>query len=492
MSTVGLIPQSTIRFEALPSRGISQATSKRYRYGISTYKGKTCQVAQFTDETNTVVAQKLRFPDKDFRWLGDHAAVKLFGLDRARPEADRLVITEGELDALAVHDVLDSSWFPVVSLPDGAASARKVIKNSLKELDGYKEIFLCFDQDEAGAKAVEECRDLFKPGRLRVTRLPLKDACDMLVAGKRDELRRAIYESPKYTPAGIVGGDDIIKAIVEGRSVGGTPYALDCLNTKLTGMRPKELVLLTGGTGSGKSTLSRQLAQWALSTDHAVGYVALEEDVRQSALGIYGMHLSRHLQLVENLPMEDVRRAHAEIGSKFYLYDHFGSQEGDALLNQLRYMIKGMGCDVVFLDHISIALSGLGLDDEQKALAKMMTDLRSLVEETGITLFVISHLRRPHIGSHEEGKKITLGDLRGSHSLAQIPDIVVAVERNQQSEDIVEANTLVIRVLKNRPVGRLGVCGRLRYDRDSGRLVEVDEDLADTPEDFDDTQDTTF
>ena len=111
-----------------------------------------------------------------------------------------------------------------------------------------------------------------------------------------------------------------------------------------------------------------------------------------------------------------------------------------------------------------------------------MTDLRSLVEETGVTLFVISHLRRPKEGSHEEGKAVRIADLRGSQSLGQLPDIILAAERNQQDEDKQAQNTVQIRVLKNRPVGLLGVCAALLYEPTTGLFEEVDLKKPDSPE----------
>ena len=49
---------------------------------------------------------------------------------------------------------------------------------------------------------------------------------------------------------------------------------------------------------------------------------------------------------------------------------------------------------------------------------------------------------------------------------------MIAAERNQQADNDMEANTLVIRVLKNRYAGLTGPACKLYYDKDTGRLVE--------------------
>ena len=103
-----------------------------------------------------------------------------------------------------------------------------------------------------------------------------------------------------------------------------------------------------------------------------------------------------------------------------------------------------------------------------------MTRLRSIVEETGAGLILVSHLRRIDGNKgHENGIQVNLSHLRGSQSIAQLSDTVIALERNQQAEDIEEANTTVLRVLKSRYTGDVGYATSLLYDRDTGRLHEL-------------------
>jgi twinkle protein len=133
-------------------------------------------------------------------------------------------------------------------------------------------------------------------------------------------------------------------------------------------------------------------------------------------------------------------------------------------------MARGLGCSYVVLDHLSIVVSGLGDGDERRLIDNAMTMLRTLVEETGIGLILVSHLKRPEGNKgHEEGATTSLSQLRGSHAIAQLSDIVVGLERNQQSET---PNVTTVRVLKNRFSGDTGVACELHYSRESGRLTE--------------------
>jgi twinkle protein len=138
----------------------------------------------------------------------------------------------------------------------------------------------------------------------------------------------------------------------------------------------------------------------------------------------------------------------------------------------MRYMIKSCGCKYIFLDHLSIVVSGLGEGDERRLIDNAMTSLRSLVEETQVSLFVVSHLRRPDGDrGHEEGATTSLAQLRGSHAIAQLADAVIGLERNQQGEN---PNEVLLRVLKNRFTGDTGPSGMLRYFKESGRLHEIE------------------
>ena len=88
-------------------------------------------------------------------------------------------------------------------------------------------------------------------------------------------------------------------------------------------------------------------------------------------------------------------------------------------------------------------------------------------------MFVVSHLKRPEKKGHEEGAQVSLSQLRGSGAIAQLSDMVIGLERNQQGDN---PNVLTLRVLKNRFSGDTGVSGYLYYNQDTGRLSDYEAD----------------
>ena len=137
-------------------------------------------------------------------------------------------------------------------------------------------------------------------------------------------------------------------------------------------------------------------------------------------------------------------------------------------------MIVGCGCKWVVVDHLHMLVSASTEGDERRTIDSIMTKLRSIVEETGAGLILVSHLRRIDGNKgHENGIEVNLSHLRGSQSIAQLSDCVIALERNQQSDDYQESQTTRVRILKSRYTGDVGLATNLLYDNETGRLSEL-------------------
>ena len=134
---------------------------------------------------------------KGFYVNGDMSGVGFFGQQQCKSNK-YITITEGELDALSVYEMLTSSttWFPLRS---GANNAAKEIKEQLEWLESYENIVLCFDNDKAGEEAVEQVKDLFSPDKLKIVKLPVKDASDMLMANRVKDFTQFWGGMPRFT-----------------------------------------------------------------------------------------------------------------------------------------------------------------------------------------------------------------------------------------------------------------------------------------------------
>lgn len=470
ISSPDLIPLGT--FQSLAKRKITEDTCRRYGYSVSSFKGETVQVANYR-RNGQVIAQKIRFPSKDFLFLGNGKESGLFGQHLFAKGGKSLVITEGEIDCLTVAQVFQNKW-PVVSIPQGAAGASRAIKRELEFVSSFEKVVLMFDMDEAGRKAAKEVASLLKPSQVFIAELQAKDPSDLMMQGRSQEIVRAYWDAKEYRPDGIIKGTDIWDLLATEESVESIPWPFEGLNKITHGIRKGELITLTAGSGVGKSQVCREIAYHLIKQGETIGYVALEENIKRTALGLMGLALDKPLHISkEGVSQDDLKSAYNDtVGSgRLYLYDHFGSMVASNLLDKIRYLAKGCDVGFVILDHLSIVVSGIDDGDERKTIDVLMTQLRSLVEETGIGLILVSHLKRPEGNKGwEEGLKTSLNALRGSAAIAQLSDSVIGLERNQQDEEA--ANQVTVRVLKNRFSGETGVATTLYFNKDTGRLSE--------------------
>ena len=457
--------------EVLVKRCLTEKTVKFWDYQTGTFNGQTTQIANHKTKDGKTVAQKIRTAGKNFSVRGTIKEAGLYGQWLWRDGGKNVTIVEGELDALSMSQAFDHKW-PVVSLKTGAAGAKKDIKQAIEWLEKFESVVFMFDNDEVGQEAALECAALLSPRKAKIAKLPLKDASDMLMAGRHAELIDCFWSAKGFQPDGIINGADLWEEVSTEKEVHSVPYPYAELNEKIGGCRLGEIVTVTAGSGLGKSQLTREFAYHLLNEGATIGYVALEESSKRTAQGLMSLHLNKPVHL-EEVPKEDMREAFdATLGTgRVFMYDHWGSTEGDNLLAKIRYLARGCGCQYIILDHISIVVSGLEGGDERRIIDNMMTKLRSITEELNIGMIVVSHLRRPSGDKgHEEGVMTSLSQLRGSASIGQLSDIVIGLERNQQDEE--SSNITTLRVLKNRWSGETGIAGQLSYSTTTGRMSE--------------------
>jgi twinkle protein len=434
--------------------------------------GRPAQFAYYLDcDTRKPVAAKVRFSDKTFSFIGNPKLAPLYGQWLWRDGGKMVVVTEGEIDSLSVSQLQNNKW-ATVSVPTGAQGAAKSIRKALEWLLKFDHVVFMFDNDEPGRAAAVECAKLLPPGRAKIASLPLKDPNDMLVAGRGSEVIDAIWGAKEYRPDGIISVEDIWDSLTTEEDTPSVPYPWQRLTEKTSGIRKRELVTITAGSGIGKSLVCRTIAHQLISKENwRIGYIGLEENPKRTVLGIAGIGIGVPLHIRSSGVERNVLTAELEgLKDNLFLYDSFGSVDPDNLLERLRYLAVGLQCDALILDHISIAISGLEDIDERRALDVMMTKLRSLVEETGVALIVVSHVRRAQGDKgYEQGQMLSLSSLRGSAAISQLSDMVIGLERNQQADN---SNETIVRVLKNRFTGDTGEAGVLYYNRDTGCLQE--------------------
>jgi len=458
----------SVQYGDIVKRKLREDTCRKYGYGFT----DKFQVANYRDADGRLVAQKLRDANKNFSIVGDAKKMTLYG-QQLWSSGKQLVICEGEIDTLSLAQVQNLKW-PVVGIMNGCASASRAIKKNIEFVERFEKVIFMFDTDEPGRKASVDCAGLLSPGKAHIAELPegFKDVNEMLVAGKEAELISCMWSAKPHRPDGLVFKDEICAAVKDFSEVESFEYPWKGFQDTTFGLRRGELTVICAGTGIGKSTLSREIA-YHLSKQTPIAYIALEENVRQSALQFLGIHTERPLHLNYDLTEEELDTALEEVfgDDKIVLYDHFGSICPDNMMSKIKFLAHA-GYKYIFLDHITLMLSG-GADsgDERRRIDAVMTRLRSAVESLNIGLVVVSHLRRVEGKPMEEGGRTSLSHLRGSTQIAGLADICIGLERNQQDE--LNPNHVLARCLKNRFSGDTGAMQTLSFDKSKMRFIPV-------------------
>jgi len=472
-------------YAKLTDRNICKETAEKY--GVKVVYDASGQLAQHLYPfyiNNEQCATKIRYVrDKKFSFDGSIQNSGLFGQHLFKEGGKYLTLVEGECDAMAAYELLGSKW-AVVSIKRGAAAAVKDVKESLEYVESFDNVVICFDKDKAGIEAAQQVASIIKPGKAKIVTLPngYKDPNDMLSQGKHADFTRSWWDAQVYTPTGIIRVSEKQKEFLNRERKQSVQYPWEGLNKKLLGLRAGELVTLTGGTGLGKSSITRELEHWLIKeTNDNVGIIALEEDWKRTVDGILSIEANDKLfidTVRDTYPEKNLTtmfdRLFAE--DRVFIHAHFGANNIDAIFAKLRYLIVGCDCKWVVVDHLHMLVSSMLDGDERKAIDSIMHRLRSMVEETGAGIILVSHLRRIEGNKgHENGVSVSLSHLRGSNSIAQLSDCVIALERNQQSEDDLEARTTKLRILKSRYTGDVGMACSLVYNKETGRLSEYED-----------------
>lgn len=461
------------QYTALRSRLITEATCRKFDYQVGMYKGAPVQIANYKNDNGEVVAQKLRDANKNFNILGEAAKMALYGQHLWSP-GKMVTVVEGEIDALTVSQV-QGNKYPVVSLPNGAQSAKKAVLKNWDFLNQYETIVLFFDNDEAGQQSALACAESLPLGKVKIAKMQdFKDPNEALLGGSEKQIIDAIWRAKPWTPEGIVSWREQKHRVLETGEASTVTYPYQRLNTITKGIRESTMVTICAGSGVGKSTFITEIAYHLNRAGHNVGMLMLEEENPKTMRQICGIHINKNIvQEPKQATDAEVLQAYEDIGqyNNIALFDHFGATNLDTIIMQIQYMNKAMDCSHIFLDHLSIIVSSMTgkVQDERRLTDQICTQLRTLCQQLKITLFVVSHLSRPQGEGHESGGKVKLHQLRSSHSIAQLSDFCIALNVDPELED-----TREISVLKNRFTGQTGFAGTLRYHRDSGRLIDAD------------------
>ena len=364
--------------------------------------------------------------------------------------------------------------YPVVSLPNGANI--RDIKNNLQWIESFESVVFAFDMDEKGQALAKEASLLLPPGKSKIAKFELKDASDMLKAGKVDAFVQAIWNAKDVKPDGLIASSDTWDLWLDGfKEVKAVPYPPVFGLDTVRGMAKGTMDVIGSFTKAGKSTMLRQLALHLFKeTDDNIGYFALEEQLHETVTDLVGLHIGKNISgQPEKLDRDEFRKGWEEVcaSDRFIFENTFAGFSIDTLLSKIRYMYHANNVKYLFIDNLTALLRHCteSSSDENFVCSKITTALAAIAVELGLYICLVSHVRKEGGDgkSYQDGKVMRVDDLYGSGDIAKWAHNIIAISRN----NAMTPNRTRYHVLASRR-GQIGVSNDLMFDFDTGRMVE--------------------
>lgn len=463
------VDEVDVEFVHRKHRGLSQKTvehydirtklvgGKEYSWGFE-YVGGVIKVKRIGD-----VPRKERY-----KWVGNPNESGLFGKDKFLPGSKKvIVVTEGEHDAPSFYEVMGGS-IAAVSIQSSSTALRDITLDR-DYLNSFEKIILAFDNDGPGQAALRKVMSsgLFDFNKLyHISFSKYKDANEYLQNGDHQGLLIDFKSAKKYTPDNIISTFDEIKKALEekqGDEIG--TYPTETLNDMLYGLYRGQVVIIKGQEGIGKTEIFRMMEYHLLKeTECKLGFIHMEEDKSTTIKGVatYELGIPCNLPdsgISEESILEGYSSAVGDREDRVFIYTMFGGDDPDDVLDSIRFLVASGGVDIVFLDHITLLVTGVEEGDERRKLDYMSTKLKKMCKELDFCLVMISHVNDD-------------GQTRGSRNITKIADTVIDLHRDKLADDEIEKNTLHMTIEKNRKTGRTGKAGSLYFNSDTFRLEE--------------------
>lgn len=354
------------------------------------------------------------------------AEPSLFGWQALDVDAETVIICEGEIDAMTLHQY----GFPALSVPFGGGGGDKQrwVEYEYPHLDRFREIFLCLDNDEEGIKGMEELVRRLGAHRCKVVEMPMKDANECLQAGfDRDIIQTALNASRAIDPSELKSASVYVDEVIEefyplsGSKPGeGLPWSKTHQNVRL---RAAELSVWTGINGHGKSQMLGQVMLEVMKKGGRVCIASMEIKPRKLLF-----RMVRQATILRDPSVPYIQHVHQWLHDKLWLFDVVGSTKSDRILEVFKYARKRYGVSHFVID--SLMKCGIAEDDYrgQKAFIESLADFKN---EFDCHVHLVAHARK---GDDEAGFVGKL-DVKGTGAITDLADNCFSAWRNKKKEE---------------------------------------------------------
>jgi len=401
------------------------------RLGLSEEDGVTIALHHYPySKKGKLSGYKVRLEANKRLWsVGDLKETDFFGwMQAVRTGSPRLYITEGELDAMSLYQIItdrnkgtayEGNKPAVISLPHGAGSAARDISRIASDIGRhFKEVVLVFDMDEPGQEAAAAVSRILPDAF--VASLPAKDANECLVMGHVKACFNAVqFNSSKPKNTRIIMGSALADAARK-KPEWGLSWPWRRMTEATRGIRRGETIYIGAGVKMGKSEIVNAVGAH-LITNHNLPVLLVKPE--EAMAKTYQMLLGKVAGRIFHDPKiefdeEAFDRANKLVGDKALILDSYQFVDWDTLKGDIRYAVKGEGVKDIIIDPITCFTNQMGSAEANEFLVGMAAEAASMAKDLDFTGYLFCHLKAPTQGpTHERGGHVLSSQFAGSRAM---------------------------------------------------------------------------
>lgn len=461
----------------LESRGISKRTAEKYEITVQN-NAPNVLVFPFFDERGQLQSAKYRKTDwvkgsGAKEWFEKDTKRILFGMKQADDTSKPLVLTEGQLDSLAVAEAGISN---AISVPNGAKGFTWVA-SCWNWIHKFPELIIFGDHENGHITLLDELKNRVKIPVKHVREedyKDCKDANEILQKYGKGAVRACVERAIPVPIARVIEASDVKRLDIYSIQKLKTGFKL--LDRFLYGGLPfGGVTILTAREGNGKSTVASQLLVRAIDQGFKC-FAYSGELINEIFVSWMGFQVAgpNHVTVRQNQFGDEeylLSDRNFELISEWYrgklwLYDVNDVNKGDetgSLLKLIEEMIMRFGVQVILVDNLMTALTMEDFTgDDNKKQTDFMNGLVGLGIRYKVLIILVAHRRKNANSEYDVNAEVA-----GTSNLANLAQIVLSYGKGS---DLPEDKRL-LKLSKNRLFGKTNLDGwEMAYDAKSRRI----------------------
>jgi replicative DNA helicase len=211
----------------------------------------------------------------------------------------------------------------------------------------------------------------------------------------------------------------------------GLSTGINCLDTTTTGIRERELWVIGGRTGDGKTNLALQAVAANCRNNIPVGVFSVEmpkESILHRLWAGEGQVDFNHIRFPRRLSTEVKHRIELAMTEIADWPLHVVEESGisiQKLVSKAKLMVRKSGVKLIVVDYVQLVTSNGR--DERERITRISKSLQALAKDTGVPVLALSQLSRPKDGN--ENYRPVKYSLKESGSLENDPDVIILIYR---------------------------------------------------------------